>query len=116
MDRDSEISAMVSAKRLLRDADREALWRHDGPRSPATEQAVRQAEEAIGFPLGNEYSSSLMKADGWPAILQEIDLFGCPDLTGAAFSTASADLGYLEHHAAEAAGLLNTDMKEAHRR
>jgi hypothetical protein len=105
VDWDVEIGRMLSAKQLLRDADQDELWRHEGPNPPASELTIRQTESSIEFPLGTEYSSFLAKADGWPAILQEIDLFGCAELTGEAFAEAIEGLRYIEPEVAEAVGL-----------
>jgi hypothetical protein len=105
VDWDVEIGRMLSAKQLLRDEDQDELWRHEGPNPPASELTVRQTEASIGFPLGSEYRSFLAKADGWPAILQEIDLFGCTELTGEDFAEGSKDLGYIDQEAVEAAGI-----------
>lgn len=102
---DVEIGRMLSAKKLLREVDLGQLWRHEGPNPPGNEEAIRRAEASIEFSLGSEYSSFLAKADGWPAILQEIDLFGCADLTGDAFADASEGLKYIEPEVAEAAGM-----------
>ncbi|WP_430791504.1 SMI1/KNR4 family protein [Actinoplanes sp. G11-F43] len=103
----AEIGSMLSAKQLLRDLDEDQLWRHESPNPPASESSIRQAESLLGFSFGAEYASFLNAADGWPAFLQEIDLFGCADLTGEAAAAARELLSYLESEAAERAGLLN---------
>lgn len=39
-------------------------------------------------PVDREYADFLERADGWPAILQDIDLFGTPDFGSPAFIEA----------------------------
>ncbi|WP_328461686.1 SMI1/KNR4 family protein [Actinoplanes sp. NBC_00393] len=102
-----EIDRMVSAKQVLREADQEELWRYEAPNPPATEKAVRQAETAVGFTFDSEYAAFLRHADGWPALLQNTDLFGTADLTGPAYAEA---LDLLEDAKAEAEG---TDLAES---
>jgi len=78
----SEIEKMIAAKRILREVDVDNLWRYEAPSPPATEEAIQLAERNIGCSLDSEYASFLRQANGWPAFLQNIDLFGTDELSG----------------------------------
>jgi hypothetical protein len=80
IDWEAEISRMKLAKRTVEAADQAHLWRVEPPRDPAAPQALREMERVVGRPLDQEYLNFLLHADGWPAFLQDIDLFGASDI------------------------------------
>lgn len=108
MDWVSEIDRMIAAKRVLKEADIENLWRYEAPNPPATEEAIRVAESNVGCSLDSEYVSFLRKADGWPAIHFDIDLFGTAELSGPRFREARELIKYLEPDVAAATGIADS--------
>ncbi|MDO0914301.1 SMI1/KNR4 family protein [Streptomyces sp. DT2A-34] len=82
------LADMVTAKQRLADSDRDGLWRHEPPRPPATPQRIAEISAVTHCPLDPEYADFLRHADGWPAILQDIDLFGTADFGSAAYAEA----------------------------
>ena len=79
---------MEAAKRRLAVNDREGLWRHASRRPPAEPRRIAEIAAVTLCPVDREYADFLSRADGWPAILQDIDLFGTSDLGSAAFAEA----------------------------
>ncbi|MFC7533807.1 SMI1/KNR4 family protein [Actinoplanes sp. GCM10030250] len=97
----AEIDRMMAAKQLLQRADPDELWRHEPPNPPASDEAIRRAESDLGRELDEEYAAFLRHADGWPAILQNTDLFSTAELSGGpSFTEAKELLADLEPHAA----------------
>ena len=96
IDWESEISRMELVKREVAAADQAHLWRVEPPRDPATPQALREMERVVGRPLDPEYLSFLLHADGWPAFLQDIDLFGSNDIGSEVLSQAREVIQFLD--------------------
>ncbi|MFD0635753.1 hypothetical protein ACFQ9X_33575 [Catenulispora yoronensis] len=87
---------MKFAKRAVEAAEQDHPWRVESPRDPATPQALREMERVVRRPLDRDYLDFLLHADGWPAFLQDIDLFGACDIGGEALSEAREMIQYLE--------------------
>ncbi|GAU65971.1 hypothetical protein SSP35_02_03400 [Streptomyces sp. NBRC 110611] len=101
-----ELTRMSAAKQLLRENDTESLWRHEAPRTPATPERLQAVERSIGRTLDSDYASFLLQADGWPAILQDIDLFGTGELLGSqVFSEARELMETLEPEVLETSNI-----------
>lgn len=79
---------MEKAKRRLVASDREGLWRHASRKPPATPERIAEITAVTGCPVDPEYAEFLLHADGWPAVLQDIDLFGTADFGSAAYAEA----------------------------
>ncbi|WP_332308189.1 SMI1/KNR4 family protein [Salinispora pacifica] len=79
---------METAKLRLEANDREGLWRHESRRPPAAEERIAEIAAVMRCPLDLEYADFLRHSDGWPAILQDIDLFGVAEFGTAAFADA----------------------------
>lgn len=62
--------------------DTQGLWRYSLPKVAASEQDLAQAEEILGHSLDARYRDFLSYANGWPGLLQDIDLFGTAELCG----------------------------------
>lgn len=102
---------MTLIKQAIDDLDRGRLWEYRLPRVAATEEQLRDLEKALGEPLDPAYRLFLSFAGGWPAFLQEIDLFGPEDLLGGPSNqTAGAMLSYIEESVLEAAGMRREDL------
>lgn len=84
---------MELVKRRLAVSDREGLWRHESRRPPAAPERIAEITEVTHCSIDPEYVDFLLHADGWPAILQDIDLFGTADFS----TTAYADAEELVH-------------------
>ena len=95
---------MTAAKRLVKESDTENLWRHEPPRPSASQEALRTVTERLG-PIDRAYASFLSHADGWPAIMQDIDLFGSAELLGTRFDEARELVAALEPETLTASGL-----------
>lgn len=79
---------MEAAKRRLEVSDREGLWRHESRRPPAASERIAEIATVTGCPVDPEYADFLLYADGWSAILQDIDLFGVADFGSVAYVEA----------------------------
>ncbi|WP_244177093.1 SMI1/KNR4 family protein [Streptomyces albus] len=79
---------MDAVKRRLAFNDRDGLWRHEIRRTPAAAEKIAKITTVTRCPVDPEYAEFLLHADGWPAILQDIDLFGTPDFGTAAYTEA----------------------------
>ncbi|WP_455351356.1 SMI1/KNR4 family protein [Streptomyces sp. SYSU K217416] len=79
---------METAKRRLAVSDRDGLWRHESRRPPATPERIAEITTVTHCHLDPEYADFLLHADGWPAFLQDIDLFGTADFGTAAYADA----------------------------
>lgn len=79
---------METAKRRLAVSDRDGLWRHEAPRPPAAPERIAEITTVTHCSLDPEYADFLLHADGWPAILQDIDLFGTADFGTAVYAEA----------------------------
>jgi hypothetical protein len=58
------------------------LWQYYLPRVAATEQELAQAEKTLEQSLDPRYRDFLGYANGWPGLLNDIDLFGTAELCG----------------------------------
>ncbi|MFF0560654.1 SMI1/KNR4 family protein [Streptomyces sp. NPDC004266] len=97
---------MREAKARVREWDAEELWRFEEPRPPANAEQLYEVVRRLGHDLDNEYVSFLLEADGWPALMQDVDLFGTEELRGSpALETARRLLKTLEPEALASAGL-----------
>ncbi|WP_437103092.1 hypothetical protein [Streptomyces sp. enrichment culture] len=79
---------METAKRRLAVSDRDGLWRHEPRRPPAAPERIAEITAVTRCPVDPEYADFLRHSDGWPAILQDIDLFGTADFGSAAYGDA----------------------------
>ncbi|MFD4788152.1 SMI1/KNR4 family protein [Streptomyces sp. NPDC058459] len=79
---------METAKRRLAASDRDRLWRHASRQPPAASERIADIATVTHCPVDPEYADFLLHADGWPAILQDIDLFGTGDFGGVAYVEA----------------------------
>ncbi|MFJ3220779.1 SMI1/KNR4 family protein [Kitasatospora sp. NPDC086801] len=84
----SEIQRMTEAKAQVRTADVESLWRCETPRPPASPERVEEVARRLGHRIDPEYASFLLQADGWPALMQDVDLFGTSELLGSPMTMA----------------------------
>jgi hypothetical protein len=91
-----EVERMADAKRLLRRCDVENLWRHEPPGPPAPPELVERARQTTASGIDGEYASFLLHADGWPAIMQDVDLFGTTELLGSPLQEAQELLDTVE--------------------
>lgn len=82
------IAEMETVKRRLAVSDRDGLWRHESRRPPAATEQIAEIATVTRCSVDREYSEFLLHANGWPAILQDIDLFGAADFGGAAYIEA----------------------------
>ncbi|WHM37542.1 SMI1/KNR4 family protein [Streptomyces sp. BPTC-684] len=101
----SEMRRMAAAKELVRENDVENLWRYEMPRSPASQDRLQEVSLALGHGLDSEYASFLLQADGWPAIMQDVDLFGTEELMGPSMDMARELVETLEPE-----GLANSQL------
>lgn len=90
------IRRMVAAQRQVRESDREHLWRHEQPTPPASRELLGLVQARRGVILDSQYTELLVHADGWPAFMQDVDLFGTSDLSGDPFDEAVQLLSTLE--------------------
>ncbi|MFJ7294228.1 SMI1/KNR4 family protein [Streptomyces collinus] len=79
---------MERAKHRLASNDRGGLWRHEPRRPPATPEKIAEIAAVTRCPVDPEYADFLRHSDGWPAILQDIDLFGTADFGSVAYTEA----------------------------
>ncbi|WP_348533298.1 SMI1/KNR4 family protein [Kitasatospora sp. MAA4] len=93
------LADMEAAKRDLAISDVDRLWRHEAPQPPASPSIIAAAQSLIDCELDSEYADFLLCANGWPAILQDIDLFGTEDFRSGGFSEARELLNLLEPEA-----------------
>ncbi|MFS4108150.1 SMI1/KNR4 family protein [Streptomyces sp. PD-S100-1] len=96
IDWSAEMRRMAAAREKVRQADADSLWRYDTPRPPASPERLREVAERLGHDLDSEYASFLLQADGWPALMQDVDLFGSEELTGPRMDLATELLKTLE--------------------
>ncbi|MEU7377344.1 hypothetical protein [Streptomyces albidoflavus] len=82
------VAEMQAVKNRLAVSDREGIWRHEPPRPPARPASIAEISAVTQCPLDVEYADFLLHADGWPAILQDIDLFGSVDFGTSAYAQA----------------------------
>ncbi|WP_445283810.1 hypothetical protein [Streptomyces sp. DSM 118148] len=99
------ISRMVAAQRQVHGIDREHLWRHEQPAPPASRELLGLVEARRGVILDSQYAEFLIHADGWPAFMQDVDLFGTSDLLGQPFDEAVQLLSTLESEVVDAGAL-----------
>ncbi|MFJ8532333.1 SMI1/KNR4 family protein [Streptomyces sp. NPDC093591] len=99
------ISRMVAAQRQVHVIDREHLWRHEQPAPPASRELLGLVEARRGVTLDSQYAEFLLHADGWPAFMQDVDLFGTSDLLGEPFDGAVQLLSTLEPEVVDASDL-----------
>lgn len=82
------LAEMETAKRRLAVRDRDGLWRHESRRPPAVPERIAEITTVTHCPVDPQYADFLRHADGWPAILQDIDLFGTADYGSDAYMEA----------------------------
>lgn len=100
-----EVQRMVDARDRVQGADAKGLWRYEEPRSPASSERLREVALGLGHSLDSEYASFLLHADGWPAFMQDVDLFGTAELLGARMDMARELLTTLEPEGLKTSGL-----------
>jgi hypothetical protein len=79
---------LETAKRRLAISDRDGLWRHEARQPPAAPERIAEIATVTHCPVDPEYADFLLHADGWLAILQDIDLFGTADFGSVAYAEA----------------------------
>ncbi|AZK97316.1 MULTISPECIES: SMI1/KNR4 family protein [Streptomyces] len=79
---------MDTVKRRLKAHDRRALWPHEPRRPPAPPERIAGIATVTLCPVDPDYAAFLRHADGWPGILQDIDLFGTRDFGTSAYADA----------------------------
>ncbi|MFI5618560.1 hypothetical protein [Streptomyces sp. NPDC051567] len=79
---------METAKRRLAVSDRDKLWRHEQRRLPAVPDRIAEIATVTHCSVDPEYTDFLLHADGWSAILQDIDPFGTADFDTDAYAEA----------------------------
>ncbi|MGW4560481.1 hypothetical protein ACWEOV_43780 [Streptomyces sp. NPDC004365] len=84
------IRRMLAAQRQLRENDREHLWRYEQLPPPASRELLGLVQAQRGVTLDSQYAELLVRTGGWPAFMQDVDLFGTPDLLGEPFDEAVA--------------------------
>ncbi|MDQ0991344.1 SMI1/KNR4 family protein [Streptomyces sp. V3I7] len=100
-----EMQRMVDARDRVQEVDANSLWRYEEPRSPASPERLREVAVGLGHSLDSEYASFLLQADGWPALMQDVDLFGTAELLGARMDMARELLTTLETEGLKTSGL-----------
>jgi hypothetical protein len=106
-----EIVRMVQIKQGIAEADAERQSEYQLPRVAASADALEDVERTLGHQLEPEYREFLGYANGWPAFLLEMDLFGVEDLAGGPrMESARRLVEYLEPVALEDAGLLGAQL------
>ncbi|MFD9046648.1 SMI1/KNR4 family protein [Streptomyces zaomyceticus] len=101
-----EMRRMRDAKERVRASDTDELWRFEEPRPPADAERLREVAASLGHELDRAYVSFLLAADGWPALFQDIDVFGTGDLLGSpAMETARMLVDSMEPDALTRSGL-----------
>ncbi|MEW1546296.1 SMI1/KNR4 family protein [Streptomyces tsukubensis] len=80
---------MDRVKLGLKVHDRRGLWPHEPRRPPAPPERIADIATVTRCPVDPDYADFLRHADGWPGILQDIDLFGTRD-----FGTATGTGAY----------------------
>ncbi|GLW12284.1 hypothetical protein Misp01_74120 [Microtetraspora sp. NBRC 13810] len=88
---------MEMAKRRLAISDRDGLWRNEPRRAPAAPERIAEITTVTHCTLDPEYVDFLLHADGWPAILQDIDLFGTADFGTTAYADAEELVRVIEN-------------------
>lgn len=78
--RELVIAHLVKQKVAEVDADR--LWENTLPKVAATQDQLSNLEARFGYKLDPQHREFLLHADGWPALMQHIDVFGVDDLLG----------------------------------
>ncbi|MFB7240487.1 SMI1/KNR4 family protein [Streptomyces sp. NPDC056269] len=97
---------MRDAKERVRASDTDELWRFEEPRPPADAERLREVAGALGHELDGAYVSFLLAADGWPALFQDVDVFGTGELLGSpAMETARMLVDSMEPDALTRSGL-----------
>ncbi|WP_411072294.1 hypothetical protein [Streptomyces sp. cmx-4-25] len=97
---------MRDARERVRAWDVEELWSFEEPRPPAGPGRLREVVQSLGHELDCEHVAFLLEADGWPAFMQDVDLFGTEELLGSpALETAMSLVAALEPEALDRAGL-----------
>jgi hypothetical protein len=105
------IVQLVLVKQKLAEVDTKGLWRYHLPALAATEEKVRAVEARLGEPLDPGYRAFLSHADGWPAFLQTVDLFGTADLQGGDRGRHGAEmLSHVEDVVLTKGGLRREDL------
>ncbi|WP_030315317.1 SMI1/KNR4 family protein [Streptomyces flavochromogenes] len=101
-----EMRRMRAARERVRAADTDELWRFEEPRPPADADRLREVAGRLGHELDRAYVSFLLAADGWPALFQDIDVFGTGELLGSpAMETARMLVDSMEPDALMRSGL-----------
>ncbi|EHY87326.1 hypothetical protein SacazDRAFT_00347 [Saccharomonospora azurea NA-128] len=93
------LAEMETAKRRLAAHDRDGLWRHESRRPPAAPERIAEIATVTHCPVDPEYADFLRHADGWPAVLQDIDLFGTGDYGSDAYMEAEELVRVIEDEA-----------------
>jgi hypothetical protein len=105
------IAELAYVKQRLAEVDTTGLWEHALPAVAATEAQLRAAENHIGQTLDPVYRAFLRHANGWPAVYQTVDLFGCDDLMGGRrFKHATEMLRFVDDGVLSDAGLCRDDL------
>ncbi|MGQ5653655.1 hypothetical protein ACUJ8H_27050 [Streptomyces sp. EKR5.2] len=99
------IRRMLAAQRQLRENDREHLWRYEQLPPPASRELLGLVQAQRGVTLDSQYAELLVRTGGWPAFMQDVDLFGTPDLLGEPFDEAVQLLSTLEPETVDASAL-----------
>lgn len=103
----SQIAVAVRVRQEL--GARDELMTYPPPRPAAGTEAIDRVEGAIG-PLDPGYRAFLGHADGWPAFLQETDLFGTAELAGGPAAAADELLDVLDDDVWEALGVRRDEL------
>jgi hypothetical protein len=102
---------LVRVKQLLDDLDRRHLWEYHLPGVAATEAHLGRVDDHLGEPLDDQYRQFLKHANGWRAVVNDVDLFGVDDLLGGPRADrAASQLSYLEPIALDDAGVRREEL------
>jgi hypothetical protein len=74
-----ELGRAQLVKLAVARADVTGLWPSHPPRPAASSSEIEAVSMRLGFALDEQLAEFLRHADGWPAALHRIDIFGCDD-------------------------------------
>ena len=92
MDWKRELVIAHLVKEKIAEVDVDELWENTLPEVAASEDQLRSLEARLGYELDPQHRDFLRHANGWRALMQDIDVLGIEDLVGGPRATRVAEL------------------------